>query len=109
LLKGSIVGPLATKWLGRERNVHLAYHTHFWAHVLGKGLTPIRVRAGDQWILIDPDPLKIHLDLGIQDDTLDLKHELEEAEDPDEGLDLDEDAEDEEEEWETTEADGSRT
>jgi hypothetical protein len=94
ILRGSVVGPLATKWLARERNLHLAYHTHFWAHVLGDGTTPIRARAGDQWMVIDPEPLKVHMSQGIAGDQVNLEAELEEADDPDEGLDLDEYADD---------------
>jgi hypothetical protein len=90
VLKGATVGPLATAWLARERNLHMAYHSHFWAHVLGRGETPVRVRAGDQTVMIDPQPLEISLSRGIFGDQVDLVAELEVAEDPDEDLDFEE-------------------
>jgi hypothetical protein len=88
ILRGSAVGPWATRWLGRERNLQLLYHAHFWAHVLGDGKTPIRIRAGDQALIIDPSPLDIMLDHGIADDQVDLLAQLEDAPDPDEDWEL---------------------
>jgi hypothetical protein len=90
ILKGAVVGPLATKWLGRERNIHLAYHTYFWAHVLGDGETPIWIRAGEQRVVVDGEPLEVRVGKGIVWDSTDLQTELEEAEDPDEELEFDE-------------------
>jgi len=90
ILKGSIVGPLATKWLGRERNIHLAYHTYFWAHVLGDGETPIWIRAGEQRLVVDGEPLEVEVGRGIAWDNTNLETELEEAEDPDEELEFEE-------------------
>lgn len=88
ILRGSIVGPMAVKWLGRERNLHLAYHTYFWAHVLGEGATPIRVRAAEQRMVVDPEPLQVRVGRGLLWDQVDLQAELEEVEDPDEELEL---------------------
>jgi len=88
VLRGSAVGPWATKWLGRERNLQLLYHAHFWAHVLGGGRTPIRIRAGDQALVVDPAPLEIVLDYGIADDQVNLAAQLEDAPDPDEEWEL---------------------
>lgn len=90
ILKGSIVGPLATKWLGKERNIHLAYHTYFWAHVLGNGETPIWIRAGEQRLVVDGEPIEVKVGRGIAWDSADLETQLEEAEDPDEGIEFDE-------------------
>lgn len=88
ILRGNAVGPWATRWLGRERNLQLLYHTHFWAHVLGGGKTPIRIRAGDQALIVDPAPLEIMLGHGIADDQVDLLTQLEHAPDPDEDWEL---------------------
>jgi len=88
ILRGSAVGPWATRWLGRERNLHLLYHAHFWAHVLGGGKTPIRIRAGDQALVVDPAPLEILLDRGIAEDQVNLVAQLEDAPDPDEEWEL---------------------
>lgn len=90
LLRGSIVGPLATKWLSRERNIHLLYHMHFWAHILGKGVTPIRIQAGEQRLVISTMPLGVEVDRGLAHDKVNLEAELDEIEDPDEGLDIEE-------------------
>lgn len=86
--KGSTVGPMATAWLARERNRNMAYHTYFWGYVLGQGATPIRIRAGEGSFFVDPEPLEIRLPCGIIGDQVDLAAELEQAEDPDEGLEL---------------------
>lgn len=88
ILRGSAVGPWATRWLGRERNLHLLYHAHFWAHVLGGGTTPIRIRAGDQALIVDPAPLELVLDRGIAADQVNLVAQLEDAPDPDEDWEL---------------------
>lgn len=88
ILRGSEVGPWATRWLGRERNLQLLYHAHFWAHVLGGGKTPIRIRAGDQALVIDPAPLELVLDQGIAQDQVNLAAQLEDAPDPDEDWEL---------------------
>lgn len=92
---GPTVGPMATAWLARERNRNMAYHTYFWGFVLGDGATPARVRAGDGAFLVDPEPLEVPLARGIVGDQVDLAAELEDAEDPDEGV--------EPEEWHSTE------
>lgn len=47
-------------------------------------------RAGDQTVMIDPQPLEITLSRGIFGDQVDLVAELEVAEDPDEDLDFEE-------------------
>ncbi len=88
ILRGSAVGSWATRWLGRERNLQLLYHVHFWAHVLGGGKTPIRIRAGDQALIVDPVPLEIMLHHGIAEDQVDLLGQLEDAPDPDEDWEL---------------------
>lgn len=96
---GSTVGPMATAWLARERNRNMAYHTYFWGFVLGDGARPARIRAGDGIFLIDSEPLKVHLSRGILSDQVDLAAELEDAEDPDEGVEL--------EEWDSAEEEAS--
>jgi hypothetical protein len=88
ILRGSAVGPWATAWLGQERNLQLLYHAHFWAFVLGGGKTPIRIRAGDQALIVDPSPLEIVLDHGIVEDQVNLVAQLEDAPDPDEDWEL---------------------
>jgi hypothetical protein len=83
IIRGPGIGPLATKYLGRERNQHLLYHLHFWAHVLGGGKTPIRMRAGDQMLIVDPQPVAVNAFGGIEDDRYDLESQLQAAEELD--------------------------
>lgn len=73
LMKGKRVGVLAMRWLGRERNVQILYHTRFWAYVLAQGRSVINVRAGDQPFLIDTQPAFIRLGFGLQHDHLNLE------------------------------------
>jgi transcriptional regulator with XRE-family HTH domain len=73
LMKGRRVGVLAMRWLGRERNVQILYHTRFWAYVLSQGRSVINVRAGDQPFLIDTQPAFIRLNFGLQHDHLNLE------------------------------------
>lgn len=73
LMKGKRVGVLAMRWLGRERNVQILYHTRFWAYVLSQGRSVINVRAGDQTFLIDTQPALIRLQFGLQHDHLNLE------------------------------------
>jgi hypothetical protein len=56
--------------------------------VLGGGKMPIRIRAGDQALIVDPVPLEIMLDHGIAGDQVDLLGQLEDAPDPDEDWEL---------------------
>jgi hypothetical protein len=74
LMKGKRVGVLAMKWLARERNVQILYHTRFWAFVLSQGRSVINVHAGDQSLLIDTQPAFIRLKFGIRDDHLNLEN-----------------------------------
>ena len=74
LMKGKRVGVLAMRWLGRERNVQILYHTRFWAYVLSQGRSVINVHAGDQSLLIDTQPAFVRLRFGIKDDHLNLEH-----------------------------------
>jgi hypothetical protein len=73
LMKGKRVGVLAMRWLGRERNVQILYHTRFWAYVLSQGRSVINVHAGDQPFLIDTQPAFIRLNFGLQHDHLNLE------------------------------------
>jgi hypothetical protein len=83
IVRGPGVGSTATKYLGRERNQHLLYHLHFWAHVLGAGKTPIRIRAGDQMLIVEPQPLGVDIFGGIESDRYDLEGQLQAAEELD--------------------------
>jgi transcriptional regulator with XRE-family HTH domain len=73
LMKGKRVGVLAMRWLGRERNVQILYHTRFWAYVLSQGRSVINIRAGDQPFLIDTQPAFVRLNFGLQHDHLNLE------------------------------------
>jgi transcriptional regulator with XRE-family HTH domain len=73
LMKGKRVGVLAMRWLGRERNVQILYHTRFWAYVLSQGRSVIKIHAGDQSLLIDTQPAFVRLNFGIKDDHLNLE------------------------------------
>jgi hypothetical protein len=89
IIRGPGVGAIATKYLGRERNQHLLYHLHFWAHVLGGGKTPIRIRAGDRVMIVDPLPSELEIFGGIEHDRYDLESQLQAAEElDDEWLDV---------------------
>lgn len=81
LMKGKRVGVLAMRWLGRERNVQILYHTRFWAYVLSQGRSVINVRAGDQPFLIDTQPAFIRLNFGLQHDHLNLEHMVQQVAD----------------------------
>jgi len=65
---------------------------------LGEGSTPIRLKAGEQRVVVGSDPVAVSLDRGITSDHVDLSAELEVADDPDEGLDLEEEPEADEDE-----------
>jgi transcriptional regulator with XRE-family HTH domain len=73
LMKGRRVGVLAMRWMGRERNVQILYHTRFWAYVLARGRSVINVLAGDQSLLIDTQPAFVRVKFGIRDDHLNLE------------------------------------
>jgi hypothetical protein len=81
LMKGKRVGVLAMRWLGRERNVQILYHTRFWAYVLSQGRSVINVHAGDQSLLIDTQPAFVRLRFGIKDDHLNLEHMVQQVAD----------------------------
>ncbi len=81
LMKGKRVGVLAMRWLGRERNVQILYHTRFWAYVLSQGRSVINVHAGDQSLLIDTQPAFVRLRFGINDDHLNLEHMVQQVAD----------------------------
>jgi transcriptional regulator with XRE-family HTH domain len=81
LMKGKRVGVLAMRWLGRERNVQILYHTRFWAYVLAQGRSVINVHAGDQSLLIDTQPAFVRLRFGIKDDHLNLEHMVQQVAD----------------------------
>lgn len=81
LMKGRRVGVLAMRWLARERNVQILYHTRFWAYVLSQGRSVINVRAGDQPFLIDTQPAFIRLDFGLQQDHLNLERMVQQVAD----------------------------
>ena len=81
LMKGKRVGVLAMRWLGRERNVQILYHTRFWAYVLSQGRSVINVRAGDQSLLIDTQPAFVRLRFGIKDDHLNLERMVQQVAD----------------------------
>ena len=69
------------RWLGRERNVQILYHTRFWAYVLSQGRSVINVHAGDQSLLIDTQPAFVRLRFGIKDDHLNLEHMVQQVAD----------------------------
>lgn len=81
LMKGKRVGVLAMRWLGRERNVQILYHTRFWAYVLSQGRSVINIHAGDQSLLIDTQPAFVRLRFGIKDDHLNLEHMVQQVAD----------------------------
>ncbi|GEM_PF-1171531 len=72
LLRGPKLGVLAMRWTGRERNLQILYHTMFWAFVLSERRSIIRIRAGDQVMLVDTRPAFIRLPVGIADDRANL-------------------------------------
>lgn len=73
LMKGKRVGVLSMRWMARERNVQILYHTRFWAYVLSSGRSVINIHAGDQSLLIDTQPAFVRLNFGIKDDHLNLE------------------------------------
>jgi len=81
LMKGRRVGVLAMRWLGRERNVQILYHTRFWAYVLSQGRSVINVHAGDQPFLIDTQPAFIRLGFGLRHDHLNLENMVQQVAD----------------------------
>ncbi len=69
------------RWLGRERNVQILYHTRFWAYVLSHGRSVINVHAGDQVFLIDTQPAFIRLGFGLNHDHLNLENMVQQVAD----------------------------
>ena len=69
------------RWLGRERNLQILYHTRFWAYVLAQGRSVINVHAGDQSLLIDTQPAFVRMKFGIMDDHLNLEHMVQQVAD----------------------------
>lgn len=87
LLKGPTVGPLAMRWTGKERNLHILYHVRFWAYVLGRGRGVIQMRAGDQELRIEARPASIRIPLGIANDRANLDALLHHVREDDQEID----------------------
>jgi hypothetical protein len=90
IFRGPEVTPLAFAWTGKERNLQVLYHTRFWAHVLSRGGSLIKIRAGDQELYFDTRPAFIRLPFGIADDRTDLEELLYRFKDTADEVDLEE-------------------
>jgi hypothetical protein len=73
VLTGKTVGPLSTKWGGKEQNGPILRHVIFWGHVLAKGLVQIRFPAGDSEVVIGRVPVLTNINVGIESDHLSIK------------------------------------
>ena len=70
VLTGKVVGPLSTKWGGKEQNGPILRHMTFWAHVLSNGKVKIVIPAGGGKIVIGRIPSLTNIDVGIESDHL---------------------------------------
>jgi hypothetical protein len=69
---GKDVGRIVTKWIGKERNIHILYNVRFWSCVLRNRPGPIVIAAGDQTLEISKTPATIRLACGIEHDQCEL-------------------------------------
>jgi hypothetical protein len=76
ILRGPDVTPLAFAWTGKERNLQVLYHTRFWAHVLARGASVVKIRTGDQELYLDTRPAFIRLPFGVTHDRANLEELL---------------------------------
>ncbi len=73
VLRGKVVGPLSTRWGGREQNGPILRHLIFWGHVLAKGKVKIQFPAGDDQVIIGRVPSLTNVDVGIETDSISIK------------------------------------
>ena len=69
---GRDVGKIVTKWIGKERNIHILYNVRFWSCILRNRPGPIIISAGDQTLEISKTPATIRLGCGIEHDQCEL-------------------------------------
>ena len=73
VLRGKGVGPLSTRWGGKEQNGPILRHLVFWGHVLADGRNQIHIPVTDSRIRIGRIPSLTNINVGIENDNLRIK------------------------------------